>query len=80
MKIILIQQEQLEEQIAEPEKVTNLEPISQPKLKKRRPKRKKKIGFFKLFGYFVRLDFGWGIDELKVSDKAQIHLSLATDF
>lgn len=34
----------------------------------------------KLFGYFVRLDFGWGIDELKVSDKAQIHLSLATDF
>lgn len=48
-----IQQEQLEEQIAEPEKVTNPEPISQPKLKKRRTKKKKKIGFFKLFGYFI---------------------------
>lgn len=34
----------------------------------------------KLFGYFIRLDLGWGIDELKVSDKAQIHISLATDF
>jgi hypothetical protein len=34
----------------------------------------------KLFGYFIRLDLGWGIDELKVSDKAQVHISLATDF
>jgi hypothetical protein len=33
----------------------------------------------RLLGYFVRLDFGWGIDALKVQ-KRVIGLSLATDF
>jgi len=46
-------QDKIEEQIAEPVKATNPEPISPPKPKRKRPKRKKKIGFFKLFGYFI---------------------------
>ena len=33
----------------------------------------------RLLGYFVRLDFGWGIDALKVQ-KRVVGLSLATDF
>ncbi len=34
----------------------------------------------RLFGYFVRLDFGWGVDKLEVQNKAIINFSLATDF
>jgi hypothetical protein len=33
----------------------------------------------RLLGYFVRLDFGWGIDNWKVQDKV-VGLSFATDF
>ncbi len=41
------------------------------------------IGFgvrSRLFGYFVRLDFGWGVDNWQVSQKSIIGVSLATDF
>ena len=34
----------------------------------------------RLFGYFVRLDFGWGIDNWEVSKKKIVGISLATDF
>jgi hypothetical protein len=34
----------------------------------------------RLYGYFVRLDFGYGIDDFKMQKKAVIGLSLATDF
>ena len=33
----------------------------------------------RLLGYFVRLDFGWGIDALK-TQKRVVGFSLATDF
>jgi hypothetical protein len=34
----------------------------------------------RLFGYFVRLDFGWGIDNWQIEKKKIVGLSLATDF
>jgi hypothetical protein len=34
----------------------------------------------RLLGYFVRLDFGWGVDALKVQEKKVVAFSLATDF
>jgi len=34
----------------------------------------------RLFGYFVRLDFGWGIDNWQIAKKNIVGLSLATDF
>ena len=33
----------------------------------------------RLLGYFVRLDFGWGIDAMK-TQKRMVMFSLATDF
>ena len=33
----------------------------------------------RLLGYFVRLDFGWGIDDMKVQ-KSITYLSFTTDF
>lgn len=41
------------------------------------------IGFgfrSRLFGYFVRLDLGWGVDNWEVSKKKIVGVSLATDF
>jgi hypothetical protein len=34
----------------------------------------------RLLGYFVRLDFGWGIDNWKIQEKKIVALSLTTDF
>jgi Tol biopolymer transport system component len=34
----------------------------------------------RLFGYFVRLDLGWGIDNLEISKDRVVGVSLATDF
>ncbi len=34
----------------------------------------------RLYGYFVRLDFGYGIDNFKTQKKAVVGLSFATDF
>ncbi|MDZ4664419.1 MAG: hypothetical protein SGJ15_06040 [Bacteroidota bacterium] len=34
----------------------------------------------RLYGYFVRLDFGYGIDNFKAQKKAVVGLSFATDF
>lgn len=34
----------------------------------------------RLLGYFVRLDFGWGIDNWVISDKKIVGISLTTDF
>jgi Tol biopolymer transport system component len=34
----------------------------------------------RLLGYFVRLDFGWGVDDMKVQEKAITYISLTTDF
>ncbi len=34
----------------------------------------------RLLGYFVRLDFGWGIDNWEIAKKKIVGLSLATDF
>lgn len=41
------------------------------------------IGFglrSRLLGYFVRLDFGWGVDNWKLQEKKIVGLSLTTDF
>jgi hypothetical protein len=34
----------------------------------------------RLLGYFVRLDFGWGVDDMKVVPQAVTYISLTTDF
>jgi Tol biopolymer transport system component len=34
----------------------------------------------RLLGYFVRLDFGWGVDDMKVQEKSITYISLTTDF
>lgn len=34
----------------------------------------------RLLGYFIRLDFGWGIDNWKIQEKRIVGLSLTTDF
>ena len=34
----------------------------------------------RLLGYFVRCDFGWGIDNFVLSKNSVITISLATDF
>lgn len=44
---------QSEEQNLQAQTAISPEPVSQPKPKKKRRKPKKKIGFFKLFGYFI---------------------------
>jgi hypothetical protein len=34
----------------------------------------------KLFGYFIRFDMSWGIQDLEVNKKPVYYLSLSTDF
>ena len=33
----------------------------------------------KIFGYFVRVDFGWGIEDFRISNLPKLYLSLAYD-